>query len=285
MNKTYLQLQPLLEPYRKRFEKYLIPTVKLKLHPGLDATVFDSKLGGYPYLPLGSEFPKDSKGNYMCLLAQINFSEMPTLEDYPNQGILQFYISRAEDYHYGINPNDLKSYRAPNPQNDWRVLYFAEVSHEHQTDFSFLGEDESYWEFTPLDSPHYVAKEVNPDLKRKDNTYGVYLKIDFKKDMEPPLSGDYQFHLLLNTDDKKAYDFWSRFEANDKRLQVKKEYDEMHYKYGHKIGGYAGFSQEDPRTWNRNGNRHKLDKHNPWVLLLQLESNKFIMWGDCGVGH
>lgn len=34
----------------------------------------DNKLGGYPYLPVGEEYPLDSDGNPMALLLQINLS-------------------------------------------------------------------------------------------------------------------------------------------------------------------------------------------------------------------
>ena len=43
--------------------------------------------------------------------------------------------------------------------------------------------------------------------------------------------------------------------------------------HGHKLGGYATFTQEDPRT------RDELE------LLFQLDSDDGLMWGDCGVGN
>ncbi len=43
---------------------------------------------------------------------------------------------------------------------------------------------------------------------------------------------------------------------------------------GHKIGGYPDFTQEDPRAAD-----------SPWQLLLQLDSDEHIMWGDVGIGN
>jgi uncharacterized protein YwqG len=43
---------------------------------------------------------------------------------------------------------------------------------------------------------------------------------------------------------------------------------------GSKVGGYAFFTQSDSR-----------DVTQDWVLLLQLDSDAHIMWGDCGVAN
>ena len=40
------------------------------------STLIESKLSGFPYLPKQKSYPKDIHGNYMNLLAQINFSEL-----------------------------------------------------------------------------------------------------------------------------------------------------------------------------------------------------------------
>lgn len=48
----------------------------MKVHAQREAPyITNSKLGGYPYLPKGASHPRDDTGNYMILLAQINFSE------------------------------------------------------------------------------------------------------------------------------------------------------------------------------------------------------------------
>ena len=46
---------------------------------------------------------------------------------------------------------------------------------------------------------------------------------------------------------------------------------------GHKIGGYAYFTQSDPRDYNNN----QKDE----ILLLQIDTDEQIMFGDSGVGN
>ena len=46
---------------------------------------------------------------------------------------------------------------------------------------------------------------------------------------------------------------------------------------GHKIGGYAYFTQQDPRIGN--------DKFKDYILLLQIDTDDQIMWGDSGVAN
>jgi uncharacterized protein YwqG len=284
MNKNKVRLPEILEPYRERFEKYVKPTIKLKLHPGLESKYWDSKIAGYPYLPIGFEFPKDSKGNEMFLMAQINFAHMPLLEGYPQKGILQFYITNDEkDCTLGLDFKHVGTMYQPNLQIDWRVLYFPEVDeNNYQTNFTFFRNDKQYAVCTPVYIPYQEAWAAE--------TYGVCLKIDFEKTLAPPLYGDYQTSLLLNADTPDTYDFWDRFGDSNESWEVIKLYNELNYQYGHKIGGYAGFSQEDPRMhypdWE-NGikKEYPLDEDNQWLLLLQLESDDYLQWGDCGVGH
>lgn len=53
----------------------------------------DSKFGGDYYLPDGVEAPD------MEFLAQINFSQVPHLEDFPEKGLLQFFLcTEAENF-------------------------------------------------------------------------------------------------------------------------------------------------------------------------------------------
>ena len=46
---------------------------------------------------------------------------------------------------------------------------------------------------------------------------------------------------------------------------------------GHKLGGYAYFTQEDPRKYQ--------DEFKDFILLFQLDSDDHIMWGDVGVAN
>lgn len=43
------------------------------------------------------EHPKDSNGQPMMLLAQLNFEEMPHIEYMPQNGMLQFFVSADDE--------------------------------------------------------------------------------------------------------------------------------------------------------------------------------------------
>ena len=60
--------------------------------------IFGSKVGGLPYLPEDAEVPCDANGNPLQLLAQINCSELSALPDFPQEGLLQFWIGQDESY-------------------------------------------------------------------------------------------------------------------------------------------------------------------------------------------
>ncbi len=56
-------------------------------------SIFDSKVGGLPYLPKNFTIPLDKDGRQMQLLAQIDCAELEALPDYPHEGMLQFWMS------------------------------------------------------------------------------------------------------------------------------------------------------------------------------------------------
>ncbi len=58
-------------------------------------SIFDSKCGGQPYWDRTRRFPKDSEGNELALLAQINLDKLEknTFGLLPQKGMLQFFIS------------------------------------------------------------------------------------------------------------------------------------------------------------------------------------------------
>ena len=66
-------------------------------------TLFESKFGGIPYWPPHMELPMN-EGRTMELLAQINFSDVLQMKDFPAEGILQFFID--PDNLYGMNFDD-----------------------------------------------------------------------------------------------------------------------------------------------------------------------------------
>ncbi len=81
--------------------------------------LWQSKVGGMPYLPLEVPYPQQQDGEPLALLAQINCAEMPKLAGFPEQGVLQFYI--GQDDVWGLDFDNQQN------QNGFRVLYFEDV--------------------------------------------------------------------------------------------------------------------------------------------------------------
>ncbi|HGU9768719.1 TPA: YwqG family protein [Morganella morganii] len=248
------RLPPALAPYADAIRATEKPVAEMTLTPADDLSLWESHVGGNPYLPLTESYPLDSEGVPLSLLIQINFAQMPPLPDYPRSGILQIY--HAGDDLYGADFDN------PQEQNDFRVLYFPEITEDpaqlHQ-DFSAVQaarEDENY--FSPVT--------------------GQY-RISFTPSVQYISTGDTAFgRTIFNRDE--LYDFEDEYEGEDFYEEWVEPYDEHFPGEGHHVGGYPAFTQSDPREYR--------DELKPYVLLLQLDSGSGdvdILWGDCGIGN
>ena len=125
-------LPDFLKLYADVLKTYQKPCIAIEVTP-LENTLSEdplgiqqSKLMGFPFLPLSRKYPTDADGNNMYLMAQINFAEIPTLEGFPDSGLLQLYVS---------------------PQGWWefdvQVLFITdeELQESHRSNFLFLKED------------------------------------------------------------------------------------------------------------------------------------------------
>ncbi|WP_413167301.1 YwqG family protein [Capilliphycus salinus ALCB114379] len=176
-------LPAILERYRDRIEATIKPYLSLNLTPDENLTWWQSKFagrekspGGFPYLPKGFDYPQTSDGEYLLLLAQINFAEVPYLEGFPTRGILQFYIADNDSYGFSNYYCELNY-----PQSNWRVIYFPEPDLNAEnliTDFDFL--PEKYWfETTELEITKCSAirwtKKYAPICLEDDSAYKLLL--------------------------------------------------------------------------------------------------------------
>lgn len=161
-----------------------------------------------PYLPKDFEYPKSSDGEYLYLLAQINFTEIPTLEFFPKKGILQFYVE-ADGEIFGLN------FENATQQDRFRVIYFPEpylLESELITDFSFL-----------------------PPIK----------KDDWLMPLEGCCALNFQHKFgVIDLNDHK-FDFFETYGAESKTIWH--EYFNKFCLDQHKIGGHPNFIQNDPR--------------------------------------
>lgn len=206
-----LNLPARLKPYQDKFERSLRPYVKILPQAEGEARLWESKIGGLPYLPAETEWPKGANGEPLFLLAQINFGEMPSLEPFPDRGLLQFYISAG-----GMHGLDLK--RPDNPAG-FRVLFFEDID-----------------EGTPPLIPESEV-QVEDLFLPFDPTHSFPLKFELHHEVVP-LSD----HHILNF---LSANFFARF--GNERWEVMEAYSRKVNSSGHKIGGYSFFTQEDPR--------------------------------------
>lgn len=222
-----------LNEFESQLQKYKLDTIKITAKPLRKEEclqVLNSKFLGTPYLPKEIEYPKDKQNRPMILLAQINFAEIPSLENYPDRGILQFFVS--SDWY------DL---------DDYKILFHENTGLEFQTDFSFISKE--LYEESPIYCEH---------------------KLNFTKGIEYGSSEDFRFDMNF-----KGKDYWDFYETLNKNQ--KSEIEKIIDGTGHKIGGYAYFTQGDVRDYNKN---LKDD-----LLLLQIDTDDEIMFGDGGIAN
>lgn len=227
-------LPQILSEFTKEIEVLKLESVKIKAIPDNDEKsilITESKFLGIPYLPLDYKYPQDKMGKPMILIAQINFSEIPYIKNYPDRGILQFFVSSTDWY----------------DMDDYRIIYHEDIYDKHQTNFSFLTE-ELY-----IDSPIYCQH-----------------RLEFVKSIEFGGNKDHRFNLRFNG--IGFHDFCKTL-PTDLTEVVENFFDAS----GHKIGGYAYFTQSDPRDYN--------DTIKEDVLLLQIDSDYEIMFGDNGIAN
>jgi len=237
----------ILERYRDKIEATIKPYLEINLVANENLTWWQSKFpgikkskGGFPYLPKGYDYPKTPDGEYLHLLAQINFAETPHLEGFPKQGILQFYIAINDDNNYGIPrfnySGSLADFQKDRfKQNRFRILYFPEPDLNENnltTDFSFLPEKDSHF--------------IEPFADKCS-------KIRWTKGYVPISYDNYDFHLrllpeLFNDEGIAIDDLWEDFE-----FDLREEFDEacgwrfQGTNCDIQMGGYASFYQDDPR--------------------------------------
>lgn len=213
----------------------------------------DSKFGGVPYLPKNGSVPVDDQGHQLRLLAQIHSKDLPANDFWPIQGLLQFWVLDNENT--GADFKNLTSCR------ESRVIHYAAV-------------DEAVTEADVLKKYHpYCGEDAWFPVR------GTF-SLEFNAVSEGMSTCDYRFDPLFASYWNKAYPDSPVDSYFDLPSDIaERMFDEISG-FGHKLGGYPAFTQEDPR-----------DGQPPYkdyeFLLLQIDSQgtakQEIMWGDSGV--
>lgn len=232
--------------------------INIMLEENNNLGITDSKFGGIPYITNDSDVPKDSNDMQLALLAQINCTELPENDLYPKEGLVQFWISRNENF--GLNNRE-----------DYRVKYIKE------TEDGITNED--------VLNKYNLLNEDNNEEYSPFNKKNTSFTLTFEKGMSSITSNDFQFEevalqtiqeLFPNEDVKDLYD--------DLEREVFDTLFKAFNGVNHAIGAYPTFTQWDPRN---------PDEPSAYdITLLQVESqwrnnsnNAQIMWGDSGVAN
>ena len=241
-------LDKVFDEFHKKTAK---KTIRLNLTPiKEDNKITSSKFGGKAYWPKGKEYPTYN-GKDMPLLAQINFGDLPKIPDYPTTGILQFFVINGEcDY------NDCENIK---------VIYHDKIISDKEsldmTERPNINESKD----GPIDQVYYLTGEVK-EMYPCD-IFGHEFNDIFMPIFNKYFGTNCKWFTLIDEEFPDDKDAWDKIY---KRISSEES-------WGSKIGGYPNFTQYDPREYRSKS------KYN--TLLLQIDSEKGIMWGDCGIAN
>lgn len=267
-----MHIQPLLDELVSELPEFwqdYAENIKNSIQPIISFTltetqpkIWDSKIGGVPYLPKDFPYPTNSQGIQMHLLAQFNFAQMPKLTSLPTTGMLQFFVipdeTSGRNYQYQGNAKD----------------GFCVIYHEH------IIEDVQQLQ---LISPPKVD-----DFFSVKGEYSLTFNIAY----QPITSNDLHFYRkIFDVDDHQVEDFMDQVMEQydiDFYEQIIDSYDDfirlaLNHE-SHQLLGYPCFTDGDFREHN---DRENIEQYQ---LLLQLDSDKSlfdyrVIWGDCGVAQ
>ncbi|OPZ76546.1 MAG: hypothetical protein BWY78_01336 [Alphaproteobacteria bacterium ADurb.Bin438] len=253
MSKIILSKEDAEKIYRQIDKKTFKKVAKITITEK-KPTIFESKFGGIPYIPNNAEIPKDKNGKDMHFLAQIECEKLKELNDFPNTGLLQFFV--CADDTYGLNFKDYMN-------SNFKILYHKEIDKK-------VSLDDILNKIKPLDKDFYQIID------------GEY-KIEFSFENEPMSYSDFRFNKIFVETYNSLFPnnpITKLFDVDDEILE---DFMNERHGCGHKISGYPSFVQGDPRYENKN--YEKFD-----TLLFQIDSelkNKkwLAIWGDAGVGN
>ena len=215
--------------------------------------ITDSKIEGIPYIPKGKKIPTNSKEQQFMFLAQINCEDLKGLEDFPQEGILQFWIL-GEDL-LGLDFDDYTN------RDGFDVIYYEKIE-------DYYSEDE----FKEMYNPYKF------DLKYMETLIAsepCKMKFSLEKQKE-----SFNYELLDNLFKEVLEEKNLEFNEKDKLYEeVEKLYDDEFYEeiVGTKCNGFPYFTQWEPRD------DEQMKEYD--TSLFQIDSGKEVMIGDSGVMH
>lgn len=243
---TDLSAKQWLAALPEKLEPYRLPRIRITPIAEAPSQPWQSRFGGNPYWPQGVPYPSTEEGAPLQLLAQLNLNEMPSLAGYPDSGILQFFIANDDLMGLRFASRGEDPVAIATDPRGFRVVYHPEVIEEP---------DRLETISIPEETEHYLP------------VHGCY-SLRFAADSALPAPTDHRFAAIAGDDLAELPDeLWDNL------------YDTYNAEGCH-LGGYATFTQDDPRHDQTPGD---------WLLLLQIDTTYSdgvdIMWGDSGVGN
>ncbi|BBM51787.1 hypothetical protein JMUB3935_0765 [Leptotrichia trevisanii] len=215
--------------------------------------ITDSKIEGIPYIPKGRKIPTNSKGQQFMFLAQINCEDLKGLEDFPQEGILQFWVL-GEDL-LGLDFDDYTN------RDGFDVIYYEKIE-------DYYSEDE----FKEMYNPYKFDLKYMEILIASEP---CKMKFSLEKQKE-----SFNYELLDNLFKEVLEEESLGFNEKDKLYEeVEKLYDDEFYEeiVGTKCNGFPYFTQWEPRD------DKQMKEYD--TSLFQIDSGKEVMIGDSGVMH
>ena len=253
------KLKDLAKSIFEKIEKKYQKTVKemivadASVNASKEMKITESKIEGIPYIPVGGKIPVNSEGKQFMFLAQINCEDLKGLEDFPQEGILQFWVLGSD--HFG------KDFDNPTNRDGFEVIYYEKIE-------DYYSEDE----FKEMYNPYKF------DLKYMETLIAsepCKMKFSLEKQKE-----SFNYELLDNLFKEVLEEESLGFNEKDKLYEeVEKLYDDEFYEeiVGTKCNGFPYFTQWEPRD------EEQMKEYD--TSLFQIDSGKEVMIGDSGVMH
>jgi uncharacterized protein YwqG len=202
-----------------------------------------SRLGGPAWLAEGEVWPSDSQGVPLEFLAQLDLADCRSLQDFPRNGLLQFFIGR--DDLFGADFDDLLT-------GNYLVRHVVPDA---------LG---SLHQPPPLETVGGVQfSDFSPFQTSGARETGLALAAEPFEDRIDQSVGEAE---------QRVYDLYQRYDIAE--LEAWLEQAEQERPIRHHAGGFPAFTQSDFRY-----NTTYADYDS---VLLRVTSDDSIMWGDGG---
>jgi len=226
--------------------KTMKPVLNFEL-TNVPVSINGSKVGGVPYMPADTEVPTDKNGSPLQFLAQIDCRELSGLPDFPQKGLLQFWI--GQDDGLGLFT-----------EGGSRVIWYEDID-ETVTEADVRAKldqlPKSDENFSPVNGEYGISLSQGEEPMPADNAHFPPIFIaEFNK-----LSMGRKIESMDDLDDSTNEMIWDYTDNS-----------------GHKIGGYPMFTQWDPRSEN--------DDRTVLLFQLDSDystDSEKVMWGDAGV--